>query len=113
MADFNKKQKKHMKELAALAYEKEMNSALHALSREFEKWKNSEIGPLELNDKVHQHHNYKAKELYKIYDMGIPELAVARAIARGIINEEEVKENCLQFLERMVEMFKENNNMEQ
>ena len=100
-----------MKELAALAYEKEMNSALRDLSGEFEKWKDGEIGPLDLNDKIHQHHNYKAKELYKIYDMGNPELAVARAIARGIINEDEVKENCLQFLERMIEMFKENKDM--
>jgi len=108
MINFNKKQKKHIKELAALAYEKEMNAALGDLSEEFEKWKNGAIGAFDLNDKIHQHHNYKAKELYKFYDMGNPELAVARAIARGIINENEVKENCIQFLERMIEMFKEN-----
>jgi len=108
MSEFNKKQKKHLRELAGLAYEKEMNLALGGLFEEFKKWEKGKLNPLDLNEKIHQHHNYKSRDLYKIYAMGDPEMAVARWIARGLIKEEEVKENCLGSLERTIEFYKEN-----
>ena len=111
MTEFSNKQRKHLKKLAGLAYEREMNIALGELFTEFKKWENSNLNPFDLNDKIHQHHDIKARTLYKIYVMGNTDTAVAISIAQGTIKEEEVEISCLALLERSIEFYKENSDL--
>ena len=106
MTDLTKSQKKHLRQLAGQCYEREMSLALEALYKDFEKWKKSEISPWDLNDKIHVHHDKTARELWKTYEqMNDPSFAVSMAVAKGIIQIEDVQENCRELVERMVEAY--------
>ena len=109
MTDLTKSQKKHLRQLAGQCYEKEMSLALEALYENFQKWKRSEITPWELNEKIHEHHDQRARDLWKIYEqMNDPSLAVSVALAKGIIKIEEVQENCRELVEMKSEFFQLN-----
>ena len=59
---------------------------------------------LRLNDKIHEHHDKTARELWKIYEqMNDPNFAVSMALVKGIIKIEDVQENCRELVERQVE----------
>ncbi len=106
MTDLTKKQKKHLRRLAGQCYEKEMSLALEKLYENFQKWKISEITTWDLNDKIHEHHNQTARELWKTYEqMNDSELAVAFALARGIISIEEVDEECRELIESRSDVY--------
>jgi hypothetical protein len=101
MTNLTKSQKKHLQQLAGQCYEKEMSLALEVLYEEFQKWKKSEITAWDLNEKIHEHHNITARELWKIYEqINDPSLAVALALTKGIIKIEDVQENCRELVER-------------
>jgi hypothetical protein len=106
MTDLTKSQKKHLRQLAGQCYEKEMSLALESLYENFKKWKKSEITAWDLNEKIHEHHNVTARELWKIYEqMNDPSLAVAFALAKGIIPIEDVDENCRELVERKSDIY--------
>jgi len=108
MTDLTKSQKKHLRQLADQCYEKEMSIALEALYEDFQKWKSSEITPWDLTEKIHEHHDTKARELWKTYvQMNDPSLAVSIALAKGIISIGEVQENCRELVEIRSEFFKQ------
>lgn len=106
MTDLSKSQKKHLRQLAAQCYEKEMSLALEVLYGNFQKWKKSEITPWELNEKIHEYHDGTARDLWKIYEqMNDPSLAISVALSKGIIKIEEVQEDCRGLVERKSEFF--------
>ena len=108
MTDLTKSQKKHFRQLAGQCYEKEMSIALEALYEDFQKWKNSEITPSDLTEKIHEHHDKTARELWKTYvQISDPSLAVCIALAKGIISIDEVQENCRELIETRSEFFKQ------
>ena len=106
VTDLSKSQKKHLRQLAGQCYEKEMSLALETLYENFQKWKKSEITPWELNEKIHEHHDGTARDLWKIYEqMNDPSLAISVALSKGIIKIEEVQEDCRGLVERKSEFF--------
>ena len=108
MTDLTKSQKKHFRQLAGQCYEREMSIALEALYEDFQKWKNSEITPSDLTEKIHEHHDKTARELWKTYlQINEPSLAVCIALAKGIISIDEVQENCRELIETRSEFFKQ------
>jgi hypothetical protein len=109
MQAMSKKQKKHLKELSGRCYELEMSEALDELFYHFQKWKNGEINAFDLNEMIHKHHNYKARDLYKIYEMlKNPQNAVARAVSLGIIKMDDIHEDCHSFVEELIEYYDKN-----
>ena len=99
-----KSQKRHLRELAKRCYEIEMSMALQNLDENFKRWKNKEISPWELNDKIHEHHNGTARDLYRFYELSSDaRVVVSRAVLKGIIKIEEVQEDCRPFLDRFLE----------
>jgi len=106
MNELSKSQMKHLRKLAGQCYEKEMSIALESLFNNFQKWKKSEISVWDLNDKIHEHHNGTARDLWKTYEqINNPILAISMAFAKGIIQIEEVPEYCRESVERMAETF--------
>ena len=106
MADLTKSQKKHLRQLANMCYEKEMSHALEGLHSEFKKWSQSEMSVWDLNDKVHEYHNRTARNLWKIYEqMNDPSLAVSTGLANGVIELEDIREDCREMVVRKVEVF--------
>jgi len=82
--------RKIAKQLTGQAYQREQDQALESLHREFNRWKSGKIDCWDLTDLLHQFHNGVSRDLYKIYEMGDAKIALARAIALGILGEEEV-----------------------
>lgn len=108
MTDMTKKQKRHLNELSERCYEIEMSKALDNLYEYFTKWKNNEVTVWELNEKIHQHHNGTARDLYKFYGLlRDPRVAVAHGVSKGIIKIENVKENCRPLLKDLIEFYKD------
>ena len=83
-----------------------MSLALEALYESFQKWKTSEITPWELNEIINIHHDQTARELWKIYEqMNDSCLAVSVALAKGIIEIEEVQKDCRELVDLKAEFF--------
>ena len=109
MPVMSKKQKKHLQELAGHCYELEMSEALSDLFDYFQKWKTGEIDVWDLNENIHHHHDYRARDLYKFYEvLRNPQNAVARGVSRGIINLDDIQKDCHPFVEKLVEYYNQN-----
>ncbi len=69
--------RKMAKQLIGQAYQREQDKALESLRREFDRWKSGEIDCWELTDLIHRFHNGESRDLYKIYETGDIEIALA------------------------------------
>ena len=101
--ELNKKQKKHIRDKAAVAYEREMTAALDALFAAFQEWKQGAITPSALDETIHQYHNGAARELYKQYATGHPDMAVLLALEKGILTIAELNEDCRTFYQERLD----------
>ena len=103
MKDMTKSQRRHLNELAGRAYECELSRAIDSVQQEIQKWKNNEISCWDVDQKIHSYHDEEARSLYKTYVMlKEPRVAVAQAIAKGILDITEVKEDCRPLLDGLI-----------
>lgn len=105
--ELTKKQRKHIREMASIAYEREMAAALDNLLASFQKWKQGEKTPFDLDEIIHQYHNGAARELYKQYATGDPDMAVLLALSRGILRIEDLSEDCRPFYRDRLDRIRE------
>ena len=77
-----KSQKKHLRYLVGIAYDRELGVALDWLFEIYQQWKIGEIEAWDVNEEIHKHHNGISRELYNRYAYPDPCLLVARAISR-------------------------------
>ncbi len=103
MNDLTKKQRKHIREMAGVAYEREMSAALDKLLASFQKWKRGEMSPFDLDEEIHQYHNGKARDLYKQYATGDPDMAVLFALRKGVLKIEELSEDFRSFYQEQLD----------
>ena len=75
------------------------------LASSVDAWREKRIDGHQLSDAVHEFHDVKARKLYSIYDQLDEWLAVASAIARGVLSREEVPAHLLAELERAIDVF--------
>lgn len=104
--NMTKSQKKHLRYLAGIAYDRELGVALDRLFESYQQWKSGEIDAWDVNEEIHKHHNGISRELYNRYEYPDPCLLVARAIADGVLKLEEVNEDCHALLESDLEFFR-------
>lgn len=97
---FTKSERKELRRLAGLAYERELSKALESLERKFGQWKKNKITTFELNDFIHKFHNGVARDLWSFYTDGNNEMIVAHAIDKGIILKTEISPGVLGKLTR-------------
>ena len=90
MNDLTKKQKKHLRELTEIAYERDLSRCLEVVSKNFDAWKKNEISTWDLNQLIHEYHNEIARELYKSYVMTDSIFSVAFGVAQGVISLDDV-----------------------
>ena len=69
MHRMTKKQNRYLNELANQCYEKEMFLALEELFKNFLQWKNNEISLWDLDQKIHEHPDGTARDLYKFFEL--------------------------------------------
>ena len=87
--EFTKEQRRKLRELGGIAFERELAAELSKLEDEFRRWRADEIDAHELSERIHRFHQGPARQLFSKYDHSNIEFAVADAIHRGLITEEE------------------------
>jgi hypothetical protein len=91
MRSYNKPTRKRLRELAAVAHERELAGALNKLQEDFAAWQAGKIDAFELNDHIHQFHRQTSREIWKLYCYhGDLDLLVSRAFKLGLLTEEEI-----------------------
>jgi len=99
---FTKAQRRRIRELARIAYERDLSEELARLEGEFRRWRAGEISPFELSDAIHTFHQGPSRKLFSKYDEAGEEWAVAHAIHRGVIGAEEAGSEVLDLLARQL-----------
>jgi len=94
MSNLTKKQKKHLKVLAEIAYERDLTRCLEVVANNFESWKRKEISVWDINQDIHNYHNEIARDLFKSYTMKDTAFSVAFGVAQGVISLNDVDESC-------------------
>lgn len=103
---FSKKQKKEMRELQGLAWQRELEEELGKLESSFSLWRKGEIDAFQLSDQIHRFHNGASRELYKRYSGNHYEFTVPGAVAIGKIDESEVSKELLEIISEHIEHFR-------
>lgn len=93
----SKGRKRRLHELASLAYERELSSALGELEAEFSRWRRGEINAFDVSAAIHDFHQGVARDLFSRYQSDT-ELVVARAIHGGIISSDEAGADAIEHL---------------
>lgn len=108
MADgWSKKQKRELRELLGLAWERELSEALRELRGHFDAWERGEISAFDVSDRIHEFHNGRSRELYNAYMGSLLVPWVVRAIVTGVIGESEVSEELHTALKPEIDYLKE------
>jgi hypothetical protein len=94
MDKLTKKQKRHLKELAEIAYERDITRCLGVVEDMFKAWRANDISAWDLNNKIHEYHDEIARTLYKSYTINNPIFSVAFGVANGVLSIDEVEESC-------------------
>ena len=89
---YSKPIRKKLRELADLAHERELSSALETLNCHFTRWRRQEINCFELNDRIHSFHQKISRELWKTYSSIEDDFLVCRAVKLGFLSKEDVPE---------------------
>ncbi len=99
MKDYPKYVKRLLRELAPLAYDRELDLELSKLDARFAEWRSGHISGSELNEHIHNYHNGASREIWSFYFNGEPDLVVAYAIVAGLLERDETPEEVLAALE--------------
>ena len=100
--------RKNLRRLASVAYERELRKELMKLHDRFHDWLKDRMDAFALSDAVHEFHDGAARELYVFYTWGRPEMQVARAVVHGVLSRDEVPEPILDKLKSLIQFFEEN-----
>ncbi len=96
--EFTKSQQRRLRELGALAHERELAHAPAQLEAEFIRWRANELDAFELCELVHRFHDGPARGLHARYEPRNADMTVASAIHRGVLTEEEAGSEILELL---------------
>lgn len=103
--DLPKSIRRNIRDLAAVAHDRELGTELRRLDELFSQWRNGQLSPHELNDAIHRFHDGPSRHLWKNYTDSDPSLAVASAVVRGVLQEEEIPAPAAEELRTMVASF--------
>lgn len=106
MKEYSKSQRRHLRELRDIAYERELKESLSVLAAKFDDWKAGKITSLQLNQLLHEYDYGESRKLWAMYDIAQHDMLVARAIAIGLLSEHEVGEEIVLLLAQQIGFYK-------
>jgi hypothetical protein len=84
---------KQMKELAQLAYERDLSRCIDVLHAQMSEWKDGRMSVWDIDQSIHEFHNKIARGLYRSYAMTDTFLAVAFGVAQDVLSIEDIPES--------------------
>ena len=106
MSEYSKEIKRLLREYLSEAYERELRRELTELDESFAEWRRGAISSRELDGRIHEYKAGPARALYKAYNHGPADMAVAYAIVVGILDQEEVPVELLEAIERPISFYR-------
>jgi len=98
--------RKELRRLASLAHDRDLTRALEALDAAFAEWREGKLEAYELNERIHDYHQGVQREIWTLYKRGNEGLAVARALALGLLEPAEVAPELAAALEPTARLFR-------
>jgi hypothetical protein len=95
---YPKKITKLIRHYAGVAYEEELKRELRKLHIHFEEWRDEDISSSQLSDLIYAFTKGPSRELFNKYNSSWLDLAVAQAIANGILDRDELPEELVESL---------------
>ena len=102
-----KRLKRALRDAALAAHEEELRRALIPLEAAFQQWRAGHVGSGELAELIHGFHEGPARELFKKYNYGQLELAVAQAIVSGVLDRSRLPVELVQALRQAIAFYEE------
>ena len=82
-----------MKELAQLAYERDLSRCIDVIHAQMAEWKDGKMTVWDIEQSIHEFHNKIARSLYRSYAMTDAFLAVAFGVAQGMLSLDDIPES--------------------
>jgi len=89
----SRKIEKRMKELAHLAYERELSRCIDVLHAQMNEWKKGMMSVWDIEQSIHEYHDKIARSIYRSYVMTDTFLAVAFGVAQGVLTPDDLPES--------------------
>jgi hypothetical protein len=97
---------KKLRQLASLAFEREMIRELDTLERAFHRWRAGDLTVPDLLDTLQAFHEGPHRKLSVLCFEGDPLPAVARAVALGFLQNHEVGADLIKNMKKQIEFFR-------
>jgi len=107
MGDPPKRLRRLIREYSSLAYEAELRLALQSLAEMFDTWRSGELSSFDLSDEIHKFHQGTSRDLWKSYNLGQSEWALARAVHSGALDRAVLPPELLDYLGRYLAFLEE------
>ncbi len=101
-----KAQRRELRRLAALAYDRELAKELEAVEVQFRQWRAGNLDVHQLSDLIHQFHDGVARDLFVMYTGGQLGSVVAQAVARNALHENELPLDLRELLREQIAFYK-------
>jgi hypothetical protein len=112
MKEYSKSEKRRLRELAGIAYEREMKESLSAFIARVDDWKAGKITSLELSQLLHRYDYGESRKLWAVYQSPRHDMLVARAIAIGLLSEKEAGNDVVLLLKQQIAFYIEDSSRE-
>lgn len=85
-----KAEKKKVRQLAGIAWERELRLELRKIATAIEEMENDSLSPFEVSDSIHKFHNGASRDLYKQYSDSLPWWGVCRAYFDLVLTDDDL-----------------------
>ena len=85
--DLTKADKKKVRQLAGIAWERELRDELRGIAAAINEMENGSLSTFDVNDRIHKFHNGASRDLYRQYSESLPWLGVCRAFIDRVLND--------------------------
>ena len=107
MAETPKRIKRLLREYAAVAHEEDLRRALVPVAEAFRRWELKELDSVALSEIIHEFHQGPARDLWVRYNAADLEMAVAFAIATGVLSRDTIPAEPLDHLAGPMRFYEE------
>ena len=88
--DFTKSERKRIRQLASLAWERGLRIELQKIAGAMEEMESGGLTAFEVTDRIHQFHDGPSRDLYKQFSKSVPWLEVCRAHIDGTLSDDDI-----------------------
>lgn len=106
MQEQPKKIKRLIREWKEEAHERELHRELSRLDESLAEWRRGAIGSGKMSHRIHEWERGPSRALFKEYNAGTPEMALAYAIVIGILEQDKIPSEVLEAISNAIAFYR-------